>query len=216
MAVADLSITTKRMEAVEFSMPWMNIGISIIYMKPKKAAPGLLTFMDPFSDGVWVACLVSILLVAMFTFIIGRFSPYEWFNPNFCVMQPEELETQWNLNNSVWHTVGALMQQGTDFCPVSLSGRWRSPSDPIPSVQVPGGDLLLLHLDPALLLHGQLGGLPHSRDAQQADHKRRRSRRSNQDQVKHIFPVCCNLHNTGMALCIVDPPAPSSGTRAFQ
>ena len=58
-----------------------------------------------------------------FTFIINRFSPYEWFNPNFCVMQPEELETQWNLNNSVWHTVGALMQQGTDFCPVSLSGR---------------------------------------------------------------------------------------------
>ena len=125
MAVADLSITTKRMEAVEFSMPWMNIGISIIYMKPTKAAPGLLTFMDPFSDGVWFASLISILLVAMFTFIIGRFSPYEWFNPNFCVMQPDELETQWNVNNSVWHTVGALMQQGTDFCPVSLSGRCR-------------------------------------------------------------------------------------------
>ena len=70
MAVADLSITTKRMEAVEFSMPWMNIGISIIYMKPTKAAPGLLTFMDPFSDGVWFASLISILLVAMFTFII--------------------------------------------------------------------------------------------------------------------------------------------------
>ena len=101
MAVADLSITTKRMEAVEFSMPWMNIGISIIYMKPTKAAPGLLTFMDPFSDGVWFASLISILLVAMFTFIIGRFSPYEWFNPNFCVMQPDELETQWNVNNSV-------------------------------------------------------------------------------------------------------------------
>ena len=155
MAVADLSITTKRMEAVEFSMPWMNIGISIIYMKPKKAAPGLLTFMDPFSDSVWFASLISILLVAMFTFIIGRFSPYEWFNPNFCVMQPEELETQWNLNNSVWHTVGALMQQGTDFCPVSLSGRCRrSPNNPILSVQVPGRDLLLLHLDPALLLYG--------------------------------------------------------------
>ena len=124
MAVADLSITTKRMEAVEFSMPWMNIGISIIYMKPTKAAPGLLTFMDPFSDGVWFASLISILLVAMFTFIIGRFSPYEWFNPNFCIMNPSELETQWNLSNSVFHTIGALMQQGTDFCPVSLSLRF--------------------------------------------------------------------------------------------
>ena len=54
----------------------------------------------------------------------GRFNPYEWFNPNFCVMNPKELETQWNLENSVWHTVGALMQQGTDFCPVSLSLRF--------------------------------------------------------------------------------------------
>ena len=26
MAVADLSITTERLNAVEFSMPWMNLG----------------------------------------------------------------------------------------------------------------------------------------------------------------------------------------------
>ena len=39
-------------------------------------------------------------------------------------MNPSELETQWNLSNSVFHTIGALMQQGTDFCPVSLSLRF--------------------------------------------------------------------------------------------
>ena len=27
MAVADLSITTERLNAVEFSMPWMNLGV---------------------------------------------------------------------------------------------------------------------------------------------------------------------------------------------
>ena len=72
MAVADLSITTKRADAVEFSMPWMNLGISIIYMKPKKAPPGLLMFLEPFGIDVWIATLISILLVAMFTFVIGR------------------------------------------------------------------------------------------------------------------------------------------------
>ena len=36
MAVADLSITTERLTAVEFSMPWMNLGISIVYIKPRK------------------------------------------------------------------------------------------------------------------------------------------------------------------------------------
>ena len=124
MAVADLSVTTERLTAVDFSMPWMNLGISIIYQKPKKAPPSLLSFLEPFSDPVWIATVVVIFLVALFTFVLGRFSPYEWFNPNYCVMNPEELETQWNISNSVWHTVGALMQQGTDFCPVSLSVRF--------------------------------------------------------------------------------------------
>ena len=30
MAVADLSITTERLNAVEFSMPWMNLGVSVL------------------------------------------------------------------------------------------------------------------------------------------------------------------------------------------
>ena len=30
MAVADLSITTERLNAVEFSMPWMNLGLSVL------------------------------------------------------------------------------------------------------------------------------------------------------------------------------------------
>ena len=72
MAVADLSITTKRMQAVEFSLPWMTIGISIMYVQPKKAAPGLLSFLEPFTNGVWMATLGVLLLVAMMTFIIGR------------------------------------------------------------------------------------------------------------------------------------------------
>ena len=29
MAVADLSITTERLNAVEFSMPWMNLGVFV-------------------------------------------------------------------------------------------------------------------------------------------------------------------------------------------
>ena len=52
MAVADLSITTERLNAVEFSMPWMNLGISILYVKPRAAPPSLLAFLDPFTTDV--------------------------------------------------------------------------------------------------------------------------------------------------------------------
>ena len=72
MAVADLSITSERLTAVEFSMPWMNLGISIIYIKPRQAPPSLLSFMDPFSIEVWFSTVVSIFIVAVMTFIIGK------------------------------------------------------------------------------------------------------------------------------------------------
>lgn len=35
-AVAPLTISTQRERAIEFSMPFMNIGISIMISKPKK------------------------------------------------------------------------------------------------------------------------------------------------------------------------------------
>ena len=73
MAVADLSITTERLTAVEFSMPWMNLGISIIYIKPRKAPPSFLSFLEPFGNDVWVSTVLAILVVAMMTFVIGKF-----------------------------------------------------------------------------------------------------------------------------------------------
>ena len=36
MAIAPLTISSQRERAIEFSMPFMNIGISIMIKKPKK------------------------------------------------------------------------------------------------------------------------------------------------------------------------------------
>ena len=103
MAVADLSITTERLTAVEFSMPWMNLGISIVYIKPRKviititititvltivtitimtiitmkAPPSLLSFLEPFSNGVWLSTVVAIIIVALMTYVIGTIMSFE-------------------------------------------------------------------------------------------------------------------------------------------
>ena len=53
-AIADLSVTSARNEAVQFSIPWMNLGISIIFVKPRKAPPSLLSFLSPFTIEVWM------------------------------------------------------------------------------------------------------------------------------------------------------------------
>ena len=40
LAIAPLTITSQRESVVDFSKPWMNLGISILISKPEKIAPG--------------------------------------------------------------------------------------------------------------------------------------------------------------------------------
>ena len=49
-----------------------------------------------------------------------RFSPYEWDNPHPCKEEPEVLVNDFSLLNSMWFTIGSLMQQGSDLSPKSV------------------------------------------------------------------------------------------------
>ena len=57
-----------------------------------------------------------------FPLFCPRFSPYEWDNPHPCNEQ-EVLVNEFSLCNSLWFTVGSLMQQGSDLTPKSMSTR---------------------------------------------------------------------------------------------
>lgn len=47
-----------------------------------------------------------------------RFSPYEWENPHPCNSEaPDVFENKFSLNNSLWFTIGSLMQQGSEMAP---------------------------------------------------------------------------------------------------
>ncbi|KAJ9588777.1 hypothetical protein L9F63_017936 [Diploptera punctata] len=123
LAITDLTISSEREAAVDFTMPFMNLGISILYKRPKKEAPKLFSFMSPFHTEVWI-CMCSVFLgVSVLLWIMGRLSPYEWTNPYPCIEEPEELENQFTFNNSLWFTIGSIMQQGADIAPISVSTR---------------------------------------------------------------------------------------------
>ena len=49
---ADISMTSSRANAFAFTIPWLNLGISILYIKPRPAAPSLIAFLDPFTPDV--------------------------------------------------------------------------------------------------------------------------------------------------------------------
>merc|ERR1719150_3281016 len=122
LAIADLSITFEREKAVDFSNPFMTLGISILYRKPKKQEPALFAFMSPLDFEVWIYMVFAYFIVSILLFILARFSPYEWDNPHPCNEQ-EVLVNEFSLCNSMWFTVGSLMQQGSDLTPKSISTR---------------------------------------------------------------------------------------------
>ncbi|XP_046399076.1 glutamate receptor ionotropic, kainate 2-like isoform X1 [Ischnura elegans] len=123
LAICDLTITYSREQAVDFTMPFMNLGISILYSKPVKQPPNLFSFLSPLSVDVWIYMATAYLGVSVVLFVLARLTPYEWNNPHPCNPDPEELETQFNLLNCMWFAIGSLMQQGCDFLPKAVSTR---------------------------------------------------------------------------------------------
>ncbi|KAK8395880.1 hypothetical protein O3P69_005773 [Scylla paramamosain] len=81
LGIVDFTITYEREEAVDFTMPFMNLGISIIYSKPQKKSPSLFSFMSPFSVDVWIYMATAYLGVSVLLFILARMAPEEWDSP---------------------------------------------------------------------------------------------------------------------------------------
>jgi len=122
--IADVSITSKRASVVHFTMPWMNLGISILYIQPRPAPPSMLAFLDPFTTDVYLYTILVFVFVTLVIYVLARFSPNQWEEPPNCVKEPEEYENQYTLLNSFWFTMGALMQQGSDVAPIALCVRF--------------------------------------------------------------------------------------------
>ncbi|XP_031781874.1 glutamate receptor ionotropic, kainate 4 isoform X2 [Nasonia vitripennis] len=122
-AICDLTITSERQSAVDFTAPFMNLGISILFSKPEKEVPKLFAFMSPLSTEVWMYMATAYLIVSLMLFFQARVAPGEWTNPHPCNPKPDELENNFTLMNSMWLTMGSLMQQGSDILPRTPSIR---------------------------------------------------------------------------------------------
>ncbi|KAA0710041.1 Glutamate receptor ionotropic, kainate 5 [Triplophysa tibetana] len=124
LAVAGFTITSEREKVIDFSKPFMNLGISILYRGHIGRKPGYFSFLDPFSPAVWLFMLLAYLAVSCILFLAARLSPYEWYNPFPCWRERRDLlENQYTLGNSLWFPIGGFMQQGSEIMPRALSTR---------------------------------------------------------------------------------------------
>ncbi|XP_056899822.1 glutamate receptor 1a isoform X1 [Takifugu flavidus] len=151
VAVAPLTITLVREEVIDFSKPFMSLGISIMIKKPTKSKPGVFSFLDPLAYEIWMCIVFAYIGVSVVLFLVSRFSPYEWHAEDYeeggepqsptqatasngvqqsqtpvqqnANQQSQEQSNEFGIFNSLWFSLGAFMQQGCDISPRSLSGR---------------------------------------------------------------------------------------------
>ncbi|XP_041428386.1 glutamate receptor 2 isoform X1 [Xenopus laevis] len=126
IAIAPLTITLVREEVIDFSKPFMSLGISIMIKKPQKSKPGVFSFLDPLAYEIWMCIVFAYIGVSVVLFLVSRFSPYEWHTEEFedgRETQSNDSSNEFGIFNSLWFSLGAFMQQGCDISPRSLSGR---------------------------------------------------------------------------------------------
>uniref|UniRef100_A0A8C7F579 Glutamate receptor n=1 Tax=Oncorhynchus kisutch TaxID=8019 RepID=A0A8C7F579_ONCKI len=127
IAVAPLTITLVREEVIDFSKPFMSLGISIMIKKPQKSKPGVFSFLDPLAYEIWMCIVFAYIGVSVVLFLVSRFSPYEWNldeqDETKDPQTPPDPPNDFGIFNSLWFSLGAFMQQGCEISPRSLSGR---------------------------------------------------------------------------------------------
>lgn len=123
IAIGSFSINYAREDVIDFTKPFMNLGISILFKVPSSHEARPFSFMNPLALEIWLYMLAAYVLVSLSMFVVARFSPCEWHSPHPCCRQTDTLENQFSFADSFWFTIGTLMQQGSDLNPKAISTR---------------------------------------------------------------------------------------------
>ena len=70
--MASLTISWIREQAIDFTKPFMNLGISILFKRPKRESPGLFSFLNPLAIEIWLYVIAAYFVVGLIMFIIAR------------------------------------------------------------------------------------------------------------------------------------------------
>ncbi|XP_059470879.1 glutamate receptor ionotropic, kainate 2 isoform X3 [Neocloeon triangulifer] len=123
LAVASMTINYARESVIDFTKPFMNLGIGILFKVPTSQPTRLFSFMNPLAVEIWLYVLAAYVLVSFTLFVMARFSPYEWNNPHPCLADSDIVENQFSVSNSFWFITGTFLRQGSGLNPKATSTR---------------------------------------------------------------------------------------------
>ncbi|XP_051862238.1 glutamate receptor ionotropic, kainate 2 isoform X3 [Drosophila albomicans] len=123
LAVGSMTITYARESVIDFTKPFMNLGISILFKVPTTQPNRLFSFLNPLAIEIWIYVIAAYLLVSLTIYIVAKLSPMEWQFIIPCDLENITKRNQFSFSDSLWFTIGTLMQQGSDIHPKAVSTR---------------------------------------------------------------------------------------------
>lgn len=72
IAISDITITQARRQVVDFTVPFMQLGISILYYKRAPEAKNEFAFLEPFAEEVWYYLMLTQLIMTLLFVILAR------------------------------------------------------------------------------------------------------------------------------------------------
>uniref|UniRef100_A0AC34RF31 Uncharacterized protein n=1 Tax=Panagrolaimus sp. JU765 TaxID=591449 RepID=A0AC34RF31_9BILA len=111
-AVAPITVTANRLEVVDFTDPFLQLGISMLMRIPEdhKASNSILSFFSPLSWNVW-AFLILVTILSVFAVV------------TVTILSPTEDSKIFNGPNSIWYLICILLRAGSGYNCRSVASR---------------------------------------------------------------------------------------------
>ncbi|RDD46624.1 Glutamate receptor ionotropic, kainate 3 [Trichoplax sp. H2] len=148
IAAGAFSISVSRAGEIDFTIPFLDQGATILIKKPEVRPPSIFQCFAPFTGYLWLCILGLIIILAVAFFTNGLLNPFDTYGlateslPISKLTQNmdgsqlvkvreirewkngnEETISSLTVGNAIWNSLATFLQQGNDRVPIALSGR---------------------------------------------------------------------------------------------
>lgn len=122
IAISPLTINAQREQVVDFTVPFMQAGISIMMKRAGSLHSNtMFSFLAPLSSEIWTSLIFAYFGVSIVLFLVSRFSPCEWRIEE--TVMGTKVKNPFGIGNSLFFALGTFMHQYTALAPRSIAGR---------------------------------------------------------------------------------------------
>nr|XP_027224158.1 glutamate receptor-like [Penaeus vannamei] len=115
LTVSELSVTKERNDVITYTQPIYIVSRKLFVATQEDFQKKLLAYTSPMEMVLYWAILVTMMGLAVFLVFVERLRKY--------LLPHEELGGLGSLGTATWCMVSALLQQGCDTCPTSMTAR---------------------------------------------------------------------------------------------